>query len=282
VTILSQAQLTQFDEQGFLVVPGFYEVDSEIIPIQREIHAVIDLVRRKHGLSSSRAFSPESFDQGWAELIRKDRRYGGEVYDALKQIPAFVRLVASAKHDAVLRQVRGTDLPGVAAGGYGIRIDNPGEELYRADWHQEYPAQLRSLDGITFWTSLVPVEKEMGPVSFCVGSHKQGMRQVLTHDPENKDKTGAYALVLKDRDAIVAGYEQAAPLTQPGDAVLIDFAVLHASGHNRGKRARWTSQVRYFNFRDPTGIRLSWCGSFAAGVDFRAIHPELVAPDGKK
>ena len=33
----------------------------------------------------------------------------------------------------------------------------------------------------------------------------------------------------------------------------------------------------YFNFAEPTGRAHGWKGSFAAGVDFRSIHPELCA-----
>jgi len=50
---------------------------------------------------------------------------------------------------------------------------------------------------------------------------------------------------------------------------------LHASGHNRSLRSRWSMQLRYFNFNDPTGRSYGWKGSYAAGVDFRQIHPEL-------
>ncbi len=57
--------------------------------------------------------------------------------------------------------------------------------------------------------------------------------------------------------------------------VVIDFLVLHASRHNRAKRSRWSMQFRYFNFNDPMGMSHGWKGSFAAGVDFRTIHPEL-------
>ena len=274
---LNDAQSRDFLKQGFVIVPAFYDLEADIVPVQREIHTVIDIVRRKYGLPYAAAFAPGDFDGGWSELIARNRSYGAEVYDAVKQLPSFLRLVAHPRHAAALRQLRGTDLPGVAAGGYGIRIDNPGEQRFHADWHQEYPAQLRSPDGITFWSPLAAVAAEMGPVIFCVGSHRQGMRRIHTHDPANPEKTGAYSLVLADREAIVASYPHEAPLTVPGDAVLIDFAVLHASGQNRGRRARWTSQIRYFNFRDPTGVRNAWCGSFAAGTDFRRIHPELVA-----
>lgn len=44
------------------------------------------------------AFSPDQIDAGYQQLIAADRAYGGEVYDAVKQIPAFMRLVSAPLH----------------------------------------------------------------------------------------------------------------------------------------------------------------------------------------
>jgi ectoine hydroxylase-related dioxygenase (phytanoyl-CoA dioxygenase family) len=131
------------------------------------------------------------------------------------------------------------------------------------------------MDGIVLWSSLVEVTHVLGPVELCIGSHRDGVRRVHTRDPRNPGKSGAYALILEGEDAVVAGYARAAPLTSPGDLVVIDFLTVHASGRNQGKRARWSMQLRYFNFQDPTGMRIGWRGSYAAGIDFRTVHPDL-------
>ena len=274
---LSQVQIDAFRRDGFLVVPSFYDVEREIQPIQQGIHAIIGILIGKYGIGMPHVpFHPGSFDSGYMELIGHDRRIGGEVYDAVKQIPAFVRLASSMKHDRLMKQLRDTDMPGIPSGGSGIRIDNPGEEKYRSGWHQDYPGQFRSLDGLVFWSPLVRVDPSLGPVRFCVGSHKDGPVRVHMKNTEQSDKSGVYALVLENEQKRVASYPQVAPLTSPGDLVLIDFLTLHCSGHNQAERARWTLQMRYFNFRDPTGIRIGWCGSFAAGKSIREVHPELV------
>ena len=275
--MLSDKQIEKFKEEGFLIIPGFYDIEHEVRPVQRGIYDLIGLVIRKYKLHIPQsAFSQDTFDSGFQQLIAHDRRIGGEIYDAIKQLPAFFRLVASEKNEILFRQVREGPLAGIAGGGYGIRIDNPSEERYRAPWHQEYPAQLRSLDGVVLWSPLVPITPELGPVELCIGSHKGGLIRVLTKDPDNPDKSGAYALRLENEARSIAGYPRCAPLTRPGDLILIDFLTLHTSGFNRGTRSRWSMQFRYFNFLDPTGIRIGWKGSFAAGVDFRTVHPDLV------
>ncbi len=276
--LLTDAQAAQFGRDGVLVVPGFYDVAREVEPIQRDIHKIIGILIGRHAPHLRQApFKPDQFDSGFQDLIAQDRRLGGVVYDAVKQIPAFVRLTVSEKHDRLMRQLRGSDLPGVAAGGSGIRIDHPHEERFRANWHQDYPSQFRSLDGLVFWSPLLPLTEEMGPLQIALGSHREGLAPVLTRDPDHPEKSGAYALRLKDEAGRIARYQQISPLLAPGDLAILDFLNLHASGHNRAQRSRWSMQIRYFNFREPTGQRIEWAGSFAAGRSLREIHPELVA-----
>ena len=275
--LLTEQQVEDFRRDGVLVLRSFYDRDAEIEPIQRCIHHLIGLLLTKYGLSIRQsAFSADAFDDGYQALIAHDRQIGGEIYDAIKNIPAFVRLAASGKHDELLAQLFGTEMPGIAHGGYGIRIDNPNEERYRAGWHQDYPAQLRSPEGLVFWSPLAAVTAEMGPVTFCLGSHRDGMVPVHMKDPRNPDKTGAYALRLQNEEQLVAKYSQVAPTAEPGDLIVIDYATIHCSGSNRSKRSRWTMQMRYFNFDHPFAAKIGWRGCFAAGIRLQDVHPELV------
>jgi len=280
---LSGAQVAAFARDGLLIIPGFYDVDSDIAPIQSGIHGVIGQVMKRHGIADARApFVPEHFDDGYQPLLARDRSLGGEVYDAVKQIPAFIRLLGNPNHEIVFKLLRKGAIPGIAAGGYGIRIDNPNEDRFRAAWHQEYPSQLRSRDGLVFWSPLVQITPAIGPVQFCRGSHAEGLLPVLTRSDNPDAAPGAYALRLRDEAQVLQKYERIAPLTSPGDLVVVDFLTVHASGFNNSGRSRWSLQFRYFNFDDPVGLGHGWKGSFAAGVDFRTIHPELCADEGER
>jgi hypothetical protein len=275
-TLLSAAQIAEFEKNGLLIFRRFYDVERDIRPIQRGVHKIIGLVIAKHGLKIVQSdFSEESFDSGYQELIKADRRYGGEVYDAVKQIPAFMRLVTDPRHEQLLCELRRTDTAGIAAAGYGIRIDNPGEERYRATWHQEYLGQLRSLDGLGFWTSLHHVDATLGAVEFCLGSHKSGLLKVRESNPDQPDKTGAYGLLLDREAEVVSSFPHLTLEAEAGDLAVFDFLTIHRSGFNRSDRARWSMQTRYFNFSDPTGIRIGWSGAYASNRDVKAIHPEV-------
>jgi hypothetical protein len=156
--ILSPKLRSDFDRDGYVVIPSFYDYEEDILPIQHGIWRILGILLRKYGVPFKQPdFSGETFDAGYAELIARDRRWGGEVYDAVKQVPAFMRLVSGERNERLFAALRGTESVGIAAGGYGIRIDNPGEEKFRSLWHYEYRDQLRSVDGVVFWTPLVPV-----------------------------------------------------------------------------------------------------------------------------
>ena len=272
----TKKQIESFYQDGYLIISDFYDLENDIIPIQRDIYDIIGLVADKYGIKIKRTvFSSESFDDGYLEVITSNRNYGGEIYDAVKQIPSFIRLVSSKKNEDVFKALRPKSLIGIAAAGYGVRINNPFEEKFRANWHQEYPSQLRSLDGLVFWSPLVNVTQELGPVIIAPGSQVEGAVPVFMHDPRHKEKHSAYSLVLENEDALLRKYKQIAPLSKPTDLVVMDFLLIHASGYNLAKRALWSMQFRYFNYLETTGRKHGWKGGFASGIDFRNIHPEL-------
>jgi hypothetical protein len=59
--------------------------------------------------------------------------------------------------------------------------------------------------------------------------------------------------------------------------IILDYLVLHQSGVNQSCRSRWSMQLRYFNFQEPSGIHDGWQGCYAAGSDLSQMHPELMA-----
>jgi hypothetical protein len=265
----------RFRDDGYLLLEGFYDFEQDIKPIQEDIRRLVEICAHKHGFNAPASTAEEAMVRGYPALIAANRSYGSELYDAVKQIPAFLKLVACEKNSDLFRTLRHRSIPGIASGGFGIRIDNPNEDKFRAAWHQEFPAQLRSLDGIVYWSPLLQVTDEMGPVNLCPGSHKDGI--VPVNSDIEGGQSGAYALRLEREAERLAKHPRIAPLCKPGDLLLMDFLTLHASGVNISDRPRWTMQWRLFNFADPTGIKIGWRGSFAAGVKFQDILPELVA-----
>jgi hypothetical protein len=272
--ILSKEQIAAFHRNGYVVIPSFYDRQTEIEPIQRAVYGIIGMVIRRHKLDIVQApFRSGTFDSGFNELIAVNRAYGGEVYDAVKLIPAFVRLAASKHNEDAVRLLRQTEHPGFISRGYGMRIDLPQEDHLRAHWHQEYLFQLRSVDGLIFWSPLIEMTESLGPVVIGRASHRHGIFPVTKNDSAR----GAYSWRLKNEVVLASQYEHVAPLTKPGDVLIMDFLALHCSGDNIADRARWSMQMRFFNFEESTGFRHGWPGSVTDGVGFEKYHPECLA-----
>lgn len=263
-----------FARDGFVVLPNFYDVETQIAPILVGIQQIVRLVAERHEIEVPDATPTEAMTRGMAALAKANRAWAGEVYDAVKQIPAFMRLVASAANEQLMAQLRPGSSPGLAANGYGIRIDHPQEEKFRTYWHQEFPVQMRSLDGVVFWSPLLDVRQNMGPVEIAVASHEAGLIPVV-EDGGGVGRSGAYALRLENEREVVSGYSKVAPLSRPGDLLVMDFLTLHRSGINRSDHARWSMQFRYFNFDDPVGKDVGWCGSLANMAELAAVTSRL-------
>lgn len=263
----------QLDQDGISVLRGFYDVEREIRPLQDAIYQIIGLVAQRHGIPLSREpFLGDNFDCGYIDLIATDRAFGAEIYDLIKQIPAFIRLISSADSEHLFCELRDTDFAGIGAASYGIRIDNPMEEAFRSHWHQEFMFQPQSIDGMVLWTPLVEMTPDMGPVIACVGSHKDGLCQ-YTKNGANANKQGAYKIGIHNDNEIASRYDQIAPLLKPGDLIIMDFLTIHQSGFNVSRRSRWSIQSRFFNFNDPIGMKIGWKASVTAGSDIEGIFP---------
>ena len=117
--------------------------------------------------------------------------------------------------------------------------------------------------------TLLEITEKLGPVEICKGSHSEGYREVFNE--KASEKTGAYSLRLKNEESIIKQFDQVAPLTKPGDLILMDYYTLHQSGRNTTDYPRWSIQFRYFDFDNPFGRKTNWKGSFAEGIDFEKV-----------
>ena len=272
--LLSPSEENEFLDNGVVVIKNYYDVENEIRPIQKAIYQIIGLVMQRHSVSIVRdSFDGDNFDSGYLDLIRTDRNFGSEIYDLVKQIPAFLRLISLKRTEQLFSHLRNTDAPGIGAASYGIRIDNPFEDKFRSHWHQEFISQPQSMDGIVFWTPLMQMTADMGPVVVCQKSHKDGLCSYSKSEAYAK-KIGAYKIGINDEDAVVSRYEKIAPLTSPGDLILLDFLTIHQSGFNTSHRSRWSIQSRFFNYKEETGMRIGWKASVTAGTDVEKIFPD--------
>jgi len=271
--VLTENQKNKFYNNGFLKIKNFYDVKNEILPIQKSIHQIIDFVIKRHSLDITREpFNGNNFDNKFQELVALDEAFGAEIYDLTKQIPSFIRLISSKKSEDIICLLRNTDAVGIGQKSYGIRIDRPFDKKFRAHWHQEFIFQPQSMDGIIFWTPLLSVQKEIGPLIICSGSHKEGLC-IYDKNKYDSEKSGAYTIGIYDERNVVSKFKKIHLECEPGDLIIMDFLTIHQSGLNVSNRSRWSIQSRFFNFNEKVGAKIGWKASITAGSDVEKIFP---------
>jgi hypothetical protein len=103
-------------------------------------------------------------EQTSAEILRLsllDRAFLSDLYDASKQIPAFLRLASCREFEELYGLLRQTDRVGIGDRSYGVRFDLPNEDMFRSRWHQEYASNPQSMDGLALWIPLVVMAEDM-------------------------------------------------------------------------------------------------------------------------
>jgi hypothetical protein len=267
-----------FERDGYVVLRDWLEVERDLAPLQRELGMLIEHAARACGARYAAPDDPAEFDRGYLTLVAAYPEVQPLVYDMAKNLVTFQRLIVDERLAGLYRALRGTALAGTAPGSNGVRIDRPGDDRRAAPWHQEFQYQFRSLDGMTFWIPLVPVVAEMGPVVLARGSHRGGVEPLIDTlgTGEADMASGAYgALRVPDEATIPQRFELCAPESRPGDLFAFDFLTLHASGANTGTRARWTVQIRYFNFSDGYGASIRWMGGLKHGTTLAGANALL-------
>jgi hypothetical protein len=267
------AAVRQYTEDGVVLLPAFLDVSSTLEPLREQIRLVIDLCRAECDLPPSKG---EEFDSGLPELVQGHRAVAGKVYDAVRKLPAYYAVANSAPVWELVSRLMDTDLPGWSSQGSGIRMDHPGEDTFLSPWHQEYVFHINSLDLVTLWIPLVPVDEVVGSVIFSPGSQREGLMPLYLDDPVNANRNSTKTFEIVNIDQYIERYPEVSMNTVPGDIVALHGLTLHRSRPNASSRTRWSMQLRFFNYRDPQGRRMFWTGGMTAGVDLQTIHPEAV------
>ena len=221
------------ERDGFCVVRNFYD--------QMEVEAVFGQITQLVHLAAT---------------CGGERRTGSmfepapAVYEGAKQVPALYRMLSSPKSMELIQDLRPGFMAGIAEGGIQVRADMPNDAKWATSWHADGVFQGRSVNGLTFWMPLLPVSPDMGPMQICVGSHKAGPLPIHNVGPGEHGRSRSYTWEIVGVDDVIAKYDVVAPLTGPGDVIVMDYATVHRSGQNVSAVPRWSCLWRYFDFRD--------------------------------
>jgi phytanoyl-CoA hydroxylase len=265
---LSAQQLKQYMDEGYLAVEDLFDPQA-LAPLISEFEEAIDAKARELYKQSQLKNLHEgaSFERRLALLCR----------DAEPAAEQELWLVGQGKHqktagmfavwtqpallDAVERVI-GPEI--LAHPQFNSRAKLPNQEETVVPWHQDIGYLEREADDtfmVNFWIPLVHAPMETGALQVIPGSHRWDL---LPHE-----RIGSYDGL---REESLPAHEVVDCPLNLGGALLIHSRTVHRSVVNTSDAVRWSLDLRYCDWREPTG-RPDIPGFVARSV----ANPEKVA-----
>jgi ectoine hydroxylase-related dioxygenase (phytanoyl-CoA dioxygenase family) len=231
---------------------------------------------RLNGLGRATSES-DDLDALYAQLVAVHPRGVAELFTLVRHLIEHARLIFAPGVMELVQALLADTIVQAVPEACGIRIDSD-TSTRDFSWHHDYSYLAMSQRLITGWMPMMPMTREMGwmravlgthtsiaPVAFReefarAGNFRGNLAYELRVDAQELEKT---AVDLDD--------------VQPGDIVFLHTLLLHRSGVNTSKRARWTVLPRYGDALDPAVVDRGW-KAIGAPTErlFNTLHPDLV------
>ncbi len=125
-----------------------------------------------------------------------------------------------------------------------LRVDEPKDNLYTLDWHQDspyYPQAINGADSIVLNIFVQNCFSNMGSVKLIKGSHKNGMLNYKQDTKYNKQEQNKVEKKYIKIDNITTVEPEEC------DVVVYDMNLIHKSGYNASNKSRISIIGRAFN-----------------------------------
>jgi phytanoyl-CoA hydroxylase len=268
---LTPAQVEEYDEQGFLVIPDLLE-EADQAPVREAMNQKVDFIAsdlRADGLITD-MHEDEPFRTRLARLfddLGPDEflKYGRGWRDRL---PGYHLLMSNPNLLDAVESLIGPELFSNPV--YNVRPKVPRIAAGEVPWHQDksYWPDANSNPVITVWISFVDATLENGCLSVIPRTQK---RKVYSYHAETYSGTGYTELDGEHLDQLGTDKAVALPV-RAGTAILFNDRLVHCSTANNADHVRWSVDLRYQpTDQDPMT-------QHGAGFLVRSrLHPERVA-----
>jgi phytanoyl-CoA hydroxylase len=270
-TRLSAAQLTAFEEDGFLAIERLLD-EEDLCPLEEEYARLLDEVAEQlfdRGVIPSR-FEGLGFGERFSRVLQHHPDLHGFFNISLPLINGPVEAESYRVHTgpaafALLRNPKILDLlegligPEISSSPVQqMRMKPPAAGLDpcnaahsnvgRTTWHQDIVALLPEADDtrqVTVWVAVTEASKENGCLLSVPGSHRLG--------PAVHCANAALASEPHVPTRLMAGRKAVALPVKRGGVVLFHKMNIHCALPNRSRDLRWSVDLRYHPTGQATG-----------------------------
>ncbi len=264
--MLTQAQIDEFQENGYLAVDRLLDYELDILPVVQEYQELLDSLCAQW-VAAGRlrdSFSDLPFEERLVEVYRAGCSYeqafdialpnsGIEADTPIHLGPAVFNLLRSPRLLAAVESLIGGEIYSNPI--QHVRIKPPASVIVEDDvnrarvgrthWHQDSGVTLEEADEtnmVTCWVAVTEATVENGCLQVLPKSHREGMALHCS----TTDQLGI-------PDALIE-QEKARPVPlNPGGVLFFHPLCKHASLDNKSDAFRWSFDLRYHPIGQPTG-----------------------------
>lgn len=168
-------------------------------------------------------------DSDLIKLYNSKKRFVWEVAYDLRPFEPLLYKLAATEELINLAKIAGIKKPHFKTAPV-LRIDMPEDSKHSYNMHQDYPFSSGSKNSITMWIPLQDVTTKNGCLKIVEGSHKRKKIYKTYKDNIIKNR---YKFTFKDVQC------------KMGDVLIFSQCLVHKSGNNNSKSARFSIQIRF-------------------------------------
>jgi ectoine hydroxylase-related dioxygenase (phytanoyl-CoA dioxygenase family) len=250
---LTPDELKQYHEDGFLIIPDFFE-EAELQPVINAIDAKVDRLaeKLKEQGKITDTFENEGFLTRLTKLEQASKGAATVLHSSGLLPDELATLWSSPKLLDVMEQNLGNEIAGHPV--WNIRAKTPLNPLATVPWHQD-TAYLAAGSESTFqptaWIPLVDANSTNGAMQVIRGGHKHG--GVLKHQLERElGKTDSWYLYVRDED--LPHGDIVTCEMKKGGVLLMNNLIPHRSTENHSDIIRWSIDLRWQRPNEVSGF----------------------------
>ena len=242
------------DHIKFLKKNGYVLLNSIITEtkINKFRDIFFNLFNAYSGFNLESDFDSPEFVEKIKEFRINDSRKLHGLFRTIKFTSAFTDLFNEKKLSLLASQMIDSNTSSLIISEHQFRIDEPHDELYTLDWHQDSPYYEQDDEGLNSIVINICVQqntRDMGVPELVRKSHKRGRLPLGTIQRfgSEVEQLRVESKFLKKEDMVIV---------EPniGDVVIYDMNLIHKSGFNYSNKARFSLVARAFNPLSPNFI----------------------------
>ncbi len=251
MAIVSESYKEQYKNDGYIVIKDVIPYDM----IASLYKAMVQIFKKYNpdapaNLLEGKPWENPTFHELMARFRDERPTYFSHMYDSMQTNVMLWRIGVHEKASQIAAELMGDDSTGLTFTDILLRMDASGDTKNKLDWHQDssyFRQNNYGNNGCVCSVSMRDLKPGMGPLVILPGSHTIG-RIEISGDVDDKDR---YSSIKSQQYAVPQEYvdkfkdKEMQVIAKSGDAMFMNFDLIHRSGTNTSGTFRFSAIARY-------------------------------------